>query len=180
MVGAINGRAYKVFHTLEIIPDAFPDYRIYYLHLSSHPLDFATGRTITVTDASSASCPATVTFPIAAGTHITEGCLVALSGKAGTCKDKQCAPHFHIEVQRRIPLAKLSAVALARVGTTMTCPDDSTMACIPIDPYGWTGAATDCSKIGSIASDPADPASNTALGDYYECDTGLKAVRLWR
>ena len=174
IVGARDGRAYYTFHTLELAPDGFPDYRIYYLHLSSHELDNAKTKNDTTP-----SCPSTETFPLVSGAHINAGCLIALSGQAGTCKDGNCAPHLHIEVQRRIPLANLGATR-SRVQENMTCPDDATMACIPVDPYGWTGTPTDCIRIGDFNTDPANPKSNTALGDYYECDTGIRSVRLWK
>lgn len=178
IVGALGGRAYNTFHTLAIIPDEFPGYRIYYLHLSSHPLDFGAGQTLTVSD-STPGCPTTVTFPIPAGTHVSSGCLVALTGQAGTCVKNKCAPHLHFEVQRRVLLTDLGT-ARSRLESSMLCPDDASRVCVPVDPYGWAGAPTDCATIGTLNADPASPSADFALGDYYQCDTGIKAERLWK
>jgi uncharacterized repeat protein (TIGR03803 family) len=116
VAGLQKNTAYDKFHVLELIPDSFPDYRIYYLHLETHP---ATGLSINVSDTTGGECPPIVTLPlpdVPEGYPVKAGCLIALSGQAGTGTKKDPAPHLHFEVQK--------------------C---STKGCIPTDPYGWDG-----------------------------------------
>jgi len=127
--------ASKTYHVLELAPDDAPGYKIYYLHLSTHP---ATGETVDKNDAT-LGCPAMVTLPLPEGTHVNAGCLIALSGHAGP---KGTPPHLHFEVQKVLPLDQVKN----EIRTAVQCVDSATKACVPIDPYGWDA--------GSSISDP--------------------------
>jgi hypothetical protein len=124
-----GARAYKRYHVLELIPDAAPNYRVYYLYLSTHP---ATGRTVSRQDTTD-GCPSPLTLPLAEGSHVEAGCLLALSGKAGGTGT------LHFEVREVVPLEDLPSA----VGDAVRCPDDATAACVPLDPYGWEGDGPD-------------------------------------
>jgi hypothetical protein len=68
------------FHVLEIIPDSEPEYRIYYLHLATHP-----------TSNPNRDCEAEPLFR--EGDHVNAGEIVGLVGHAGVI-----SPHLHFEV----------------------------------------------------------------------------------
>jgi hypothetical protein len=126
-----RGRAYRGHHVLEIVPDLFPGYKIYYLHLSTHP---ATGQTLEKED-TTPGCPPLVSLPLPQGTHVQAGCLVALSGPGGW----DGSPRLHVEIQRVVPIEQVSEDVRAAVA----CVDDAQKACVPVDPYGWDGHSAD-------------------------------------
>jgi hypothetical protein len=129
---------YNKYHVLEIIPDADPTYRIYYLHLSTHPS--ASGTKGTFSDPSPLQgCPAQVNLPLPEGAHVDAGCLVALSGKAGAV-----GAHLHFEV-RKVQVEASGSVAKSSPMRCLADPElnDSSHACIPVDPYGWLGSFSD-------------------------------------
>ncbi len=128
----LGNQASSLYHVLELIPDAAPNVRVYYLHLSTHP---AAGKTVTLRD-KTAGCPSTVTLPLPEGSHVEAGCLVALSGHAGP---KGTRSQLHFEVQTVVPLDELPLAAR----DAAACPDDATAGCVPIDPYGWQGDGAD-------------------------------------
>ena len=77
---------------------------------------------------------------------VAEGDLIGRTGNAGPC----LAPHLHFEVQKQTSEAQRRVLGVET---------------IPVDPYGWDGAETDCAL---------------RLGDPYPCITGgVKNVRLW-
>src|SRR5258708_225763 len=143
IVGIRNGEAaYRVFHVMEIIPDGFPDYHIYYLHLLTHPDwkdQFGNPRFVQGFDPSpEPGCESSVLLPLPEGTHVNARCLVALSGNAGP---SGTAPHLHFELQKKVPLSQLP-IALQN-DLRLRCIDDATRACLPVDPYGWDGDSED-------------------------------------
>jgi murein DD-endopeptidase MepM/ murein hydrolase activator NlpD len=131
---------FNTFHVLGIIPDDDPSYRVYYLHLSTHPSKSGTKGTFS--DPSPApGCPAQVALPLPKGTHVNAGCLIALSGKAGP---PGTPAHLHFEVHKVLDLPEGSISA----GSKMRCLadprlNDSSHACVPVDPYGWIGSPPD-------------------------------------
>ncbi len=147
-------------HILELDPDGYSDYRIYYLHLSTYP---GYGSPTTVTD-STPGCPTSVTLPLPATdpvtgkpTHVTAGCLIALSGDYAYGKPKGTAPHLHFEVQRVVPISQVTKAA----SKVFPCVDNQANACVPVDPYGWD-AGTDPKNV-----------------DPYIANVGVANVRLW-
>ncbi len=148
-----TSKAYDKFHVLELNPSASSDYKMYYLHLSSHP---STGKTVTVADPTP-GCPPTVTLPLPEGSIVKAGCLIALSGDAGV----QGSPHLHFEVQRVVPVDQVNPATRKEFNLKCIFPDgtrDKTRACVPVDPYGW---------------------DHDELVDPYELLTSVKNVRLW-
>jgi hypothetical protein len=146
------------FHAMALAPDANPDYRIYYLHLSTYP-----GSTPVSVQPAKAGCP--TTLPLAAGTHVEVGCEIALSGDAGVSGH----PHLHFEVQKRVlplPIGGANPQLIQLHCTDGTWPHAKEMMCVPVDPYGWAGPTTNCK-----ASSP--------VGDKYACLTGVTSTRLW-
>lgn len=154
-------------NALELTPRADPSYRIYYFYLSTYPglpavpfpgtpqpgcYKHPNGREFT---------PATL--PLQANTRVKGGCLIALSGYA----QEQDSPRLHVEVQRVYYIEKVAIGARAPILRCLW--NDPSHTCIPIDPYGWTGGATDCTE-----SDPSKWS-----GDIYECLTGISSVNLW-
>ena len=127
-----GNQAYSLYHVLELIPDAAPNVRVYYLHLSTHP---ATGRTVTRRDTVQ-GCPSPVTLPLPEGSHVEAGCLVALSGHAGPTGTRS---QLHFEVQAVVPLEDLPLAAR----DAAACVDDPSAGCVPVDPYGWQGDGAD-------------------------------------
>jgi murein DD-endopeptidase MepM/ murein hydrolase activator NlpD len=126
------------YHVLEIIPDVDPSYRIYYLHLYTHPS--ATDTQGTYSDPSPApGCLAQVDLPLPEGAHVNAGCLVALSGTAGAR-----GPHLHFEVRKVLTLSGggIAASSAMRCRADQSL-DDANHACIPVDPYGWIGSYPD-------------------------------------
>jgi YVTN family beta-propeller protein len=95
------------YHVMQLVPDNAQELRLYYLHLDTYKNTPPTQHTDT-----SPGCPSVVTLPLAEGTKVRAGCLIALSGAAGAPN----GPHLHFEVQRVLP-----------VGTK------------PVDHYGWYG-----------------------------------------
>lgn len=131
IVGVKQNSAYNKLHVLELIPDNFSNYKIYFLHLFTHP---STKKKVTIND-STLGCPSPVTLPLPNGTHVKKGCLIALSGDAGSQKQ----PHLHFEVQKVLPLSEVKEDARAIV----KCVDIPDKACVPVDPYGWDSSALD-------------------------------------
>ncbi len=123
--------AYKNFHVLELIPDDFPDYRIYYLHLYTHP-----AAKVSVTkNVANPGCPSEVTLPLPNGTHVSKGCLIALAGDAGSPNQ----PHLHFEVQKLVPLMEVKEITR----DYLKCVYIPDKACVPVDPYGWESTEID-------------------------------------
>jgi len=165
----VGGGAYNKYHVLELIPDGFPDYRIYYLHLSTHPSCLnapkvlkgcADNELVEATDPTPRpGCDAVVNLPLdPPGTHVKAGCLIALSGQAGS----PGSPHLHLEVHKVIPkgLVPKEVGAIAKCIVDKDIPEDKGLqgkACVSVDPYGWKGS-TD---------------------DPYEELTRVKNLRLW-
>src|SRR5205814_5044389 len=82
---SIPGANGKTFHILELDPDAAPDYKIYYLHLSNYVTSYCPKCT----------CPH-IPNVVASGMHIKAGDLIGFSGDAGVPGQ----PHLHFEVQK--------------------------------------------------------------------------------
>ena len=128
---APKGKAYKKHHVLEIIPDGFPEYKIYYLHLYTHPAaKLNVTKNVTIP-----GCPSSVTLPLQNGTHVSKGCLIALVGDAGSPKQ----PHLHFEVQKVAPPSEIKESAR----DYLKCIDIPNMDCVPVDPYGWESSSPD-------------------------------------
>jgi murein DD-endopeptidase MepM/ murein hydrolase activator NlpD len=159
------------YHTMEIVPDhAFgtpPAFLFYYLHLDT----YVGQQKMPVNDPDPLpGCAATVQLPLDEGAHVEEGCLVALSGKTAP-PIFHFLPHLHFEVDRVVPSFMVSARFGARAADA--CIDGVVgqgYDCVPVDPYGWTGTATQC-----------DAGTGLAIsGDPYFCLTGVQSQRLWR
>src|SRR5580693_2774152 len=116
------GDPFRKFHVLEIVPDDDPSYRVYYLHLSTHPSKSGTKGTFS-DPSPAAGCPAQVALPLPAGTHVNAGCLVALSGAAGA----PGGPHLHFEVHKvlDVPAGSVSAASKKRCLADPTLNDSS-------------------------------------------------------
>ncbi|MFL6388886.1 MAG: SBBP repeat-containing protein [Terriglobales bacterium] len=124
--------AFKKYHVLELVPDDPLPYKIFYLHLLTHP---QTGEVIQKNDNTGSSCPATVSLPLPEGTPVKAGCLIALSGAAGAPH----GPHLHFEIQKVLPLEDVPE----GIQKLVQCLDDIRKACVPVDPYGWSGNSDD-------------------------------------
>ena len=117
--GATNYDTYCRFHTLGEIPDSAASYRIYYLHLSTHPnglglasfppdpsctgSDNTPGQREALTAVAGCYTQAgqpfmPTTLPLPPGTHANAGCEIALSGHAGVP-----GAHLHFEIQQIVP-----------------------------------------------------------------------------
>ena len=157
------------YHVLEIVPDhagLTPPYVIYYLHLDT----YVGQNKIPVTDPDPLpGCSATVYLPLDEGTHVQAGCLVALSGRTAP-PIFHYLPHLHFEVHKVVPGFQVFSRFGAR--TADVCIDGvvgSAFDCVPVDPYGWTGAPTTCDPVTGLADS----------GDPYYCLTGVTSDRLW-
>jgi hypothetical protein len=142
MVGLCSGAGCaSQYHAMELAP-ANPSFLVYYLHLSTYP----GAGTVTATDPSPApGCPSTVVLPLAAGTPVGAGCLIAQSGN--TAPPPGVGPHLHFEVQE----------VLAPVGfpSSVSCQVNSAkMACVPVDPYGWSCGSDPYSSLLPITNPP--------------------------
>jgi hypothetical protein len=178
-----RGRAYHWDHVLELVPDLFPGYKLYYLHLSTHP---AIGQTIAKAD-TTPGCPPVVSLPLPQGTHVNAGCLIALSGLAG----REGSSRLHFEIQRVVPLEQVRE----EVRAALQCVDDAQKACVPVDPYGWDGDSSDPYELrtglGNIRLWAHRPVINsisptsvssgtfdlTIIGDGFEAGMTEKLVR---
>jgi hypothetical protein len=178
-----SGRAYNWYHVLEIVPDLFPGYKVYYLHLSTHP---ATGQSIEKED-TTPGCPTVVSLPLPAGTHVNAGCLIALSGTGGV----EGSPRLHFEIHRVVPIEDVRE----EVRAALQCPDNAQKACVPVDPYGWDGDGPDpyeaITSIGHIRLWAHRPIINsitptsvspgtidlTIIGDGFAAGTTERLVR---
>jgi hypothetical protein len=159
------------YHVLEIVPDHAPaippPYVIYYLHLDT----YVGQNKIPVTDPDPLpGCSGTVYLPLDEGTHAQAGCLVALSGKAAP-PIYHYLPHLHLEVHKVVP----GFMVFSRFGARAAdvCIDGvvgSAYDCVPVDPYGWTGAPTSCDPHTGLADS----------GDPYYCLTGVASQPLWK
>jgi sugar lactone lactonase YvrE len=115
------------YHVLELIPDAVPYLRVYYLHLSTY------GGTVNPTmpiSGADPNCttPAQTTLPLAEGTHVNAACVIAQSGNTDP---SSVGPHLHFEVQRVLPYRKVTS------DSNLNCTVGGvTMMCVPVDPYG--------------------------------------------
>ncbi|MEK7993771.1 MAG: hypothetical protein AAB403_08220 [Planctomycetota bacterium] len=154
---------YNTFHVLELVPDGLTDYRIYYLHLSTHPSCIGALRKSGCLNHSpepipnpAAGCP--TVLPVPEGDRVSAGCLIARSGRAGT-QD----PHLHFEVHKIVPLAQLPPGMRALV----QCRHDptNTKGCVPVDPYGWQ-------PLSGVGRDPYEEI--TRFGNNFVAN-----VRLW-
>jgi hypothetical protein len=170
--------AFKTFHVLELVPDGFPDYKIYYLHLSTHP----NGDHVPSAADDTPGCPSLVSLPLVDGSHVNRGCLIALSGDAGP---KGTPPHLHFEVQKVVPSLQVTRQARPRFECIES--DLADHACIPVDPYGWDCAAPSlrgpsCTKW--LASDGTYPDPYEELTRSFQVPeappVGVKNVRLWK
>ncbi len=159
------------YHVMEIVPDHAqgtpPAYLVYYLHLDT----YAGQQKMPVADPDPLpGCSASVMLPLDEGTHVQAGCLVALSGKTAP-PVFHFLPHLHFEVHQVVP----SFMVFTRFGARAAdaCIDGVVgpgYDCVPVDPYGWTGAPTRC-----------DPLTGLAIsGDPYYCLTGVASQVLWR
>ena len=158
------------YHVMELVPDhnsgAPPPFVIYYLHLDT----YVGQQKMPVDDPDPLpGCSGVVMLPLDEGTHVQAGCLVALSGKAAP-PIFHFQPHLHLEVQRVVPSFLVSARFRAR--SADVCIDgvvSSSYDCVPVDPYGWTGAPTHCDPVTGMATS----------GDPYFCLTGVAGQRMW-
>jgi hypothetical protein len=156
---------------MEIVPDhgsgGPPAYLIYYLHLDT----YVGQQKAPVNDPDPLpGCAATVMLPLDEGAHVQAGCLIALSGKTAP-PIFHFLPHLHVEVHRVVPSFMVSARFGARAADV--CIDGivgQDYDCVPVDPYGWTGAPTQCDARTGLAM----------TGDPYYCLTGVQSQRLWR
>lgn len=146
--------AFSPYHVIEIVPNDFPEYRIYYLHMKSHPAGSSETR-----DDSTPGCPSPVHLPLPPGSNVKAGCLIGVSGDAGP---KGTPPHLHFEVHRVLDSSAVpdDVRAQTRCVPDTSIPEDASLigkVCVPVDPYGWR------------SSDP----------DPYEHVTGLPSLPLW-
>jgi len=167
MVGL--GYPAAAYHVLEIVPDyagLTPPYLIYYLHLDT----YVGQNKIPVNDPDPLpGCAATVYLPLDEGTHVQAGCLVALSGRTAP-PIFHYLPHLHFEVHKVVPGFQVFNRFGAR--TADVCIDGvvgPAFDCVPVDPYGWTGAPTTCDPVTGLADS----------GDPYYCLTGVAHAGLW-
>ena len=159
------------YHVMEIVPDHAPaippPYVIYYLHLDTY---VGQEKTPATDPDPLPGCSGTVYLPLDEGTHVQAGCLAALSGKAAP-PIFHYSPHLHLEVAKVVPTGQVFNRFGARAADA--CIDGvvgSAYDCVPVDPYGWTGAATMC-----------DPQTGLAdSGDLYYCLTGVSSAGLWK
>lgn len=158
------------YHALEIVPDHAgnaPPYVIYYLHLDT----YVGQQKVPVSDPDPLpGCAATVYLPLDEGTHVQAGCLVALSGRAAP-PAFHYYPHLHLEVAKVVPAFQVFSRFGAR--TADVCVDgvvSNLFDCVPVDPYGWTGAPTTCDPVTGLATS----------GDPYYCLTGVTSEALWK
>lgn len=147
---AIGKDSYSRFHYMALIPNNFPKYRIYLAHLSTHKSclqkknteDCKSLEQITVADPSPRpGCPASVQLPLKEGSAVQEGCLIALSGKAGVA-----GPHLHFEVQKLIEKDDVSRAVFTKLARCIKQrKQDQALdgRCVPVDPYGWDGDGPD-------------------------------------
>lgn len=152
------------WHVIGLIPDAAKDHVIYYLHLATAKPS-PNNPPVPVTDPNPGSgCSGIVNLPLPdrpEGTQVKAGCLIALSGHKALGNPRNFPPHLHFEVQQVVDATVVQPGVRA---SKVECVDDtwvptsSGKACLPVDPYGWTGAAG------------ADP---------FELITGVKNKRLW-
>lgn len=87
------------------------------------------------------------------------------------CSATVYLPHLHFEVQEVVP----NGLVFSRFGARIAdvCIDGvvgSAYDCVPVDPYGWTGAQTVCDPVTGLADS----------GDPYYCLTGVPSVGLWK
>lgn len=143
------GKPYGTFHVLELVPDEFPEFRIYYLHLRTHPSCTPGCARGDVDERQPEGCKGMERLPLEEGRQVEEGCVVALTGDAGS----PGAPHLHFEVRRVVPKDEVTVGAAER----FECIHDQSKACVPVDPYGWTGSGE----------------------DPYEAVSGVTNSRLW-
>lgn len=95
-------------------------------------------------------CPAKVDTPVGEGAVVEAGCVVGRVGRGGQL-------HFEVHL-----VLSGDGPSPARA---VSCPHDGAKRCVPLDPFGWTGSATQCGFLRS--------------GDTYECTTGIAQRRLW-
>lgn len=180
---------YCVWHAMEEIPDIAPTYRIQYLHLSTHPAVAnqgycsgvpGTSGTTGVTFSPPSGCIYEINgasppyqFPLPPGTHIQiganvqGGCPIAETGWAGLAKPQDA--HLHFEIDQIVPAVYWGMSVPPGIqyfhcwnendNYAMKTPDSY---CLPMDPYGWVGAASSC---------PSNPMLWS--GDIWSCLTGL-------
>jgi N-acetylneuraminic acid mutarotase/murein DD-endopeptidase MepM/ murein hydrolase activator NlpD len=139
MVGISNKYGAAAYHVLEIDPTGYPDYRIYYLHLSTY-YDASKSPKLVTDPFPSPGCPSVVPLPLEPNTPVKAGCLIALSGDQAP-PSHPVSPHLHFEVQRVLPAEQVSNAKQARI--VAACKDKKGYVCLPVDPYGWTASNAD-------------------------------------
>jgi len=130
------------YHVMELIPSSSFSHLVYYLHLSTYP----GGGTVTANDPSPApGCPSTVALPLPKGTHVGAGCLIGQSGNSAP--PPGVGPHLHFEVQAVLPRTGFPSSLNCQV-------NGAKMACVPVDPYGWTCGLDPYSQLLPISNSP--------------------------
>ncbi|MGD0142093.1 MAG: hypothetical protein ABSC92_02940 [Rhizomicrobium sp.] len=187
---------YCRFHTLSEIPDSAAAYRIYYLHLRTHPNGLGLpgfppdppcsvnryntpGQQQSFTPALGCYTlngqPYTATtLPLPSGVHANAGCEIAISGDAGV----PGAPHLHFEIQQIVPSAAISKTVASVIKYFQCWNENNQYAsktssyCLPADPYGWAGPSGSC--------DPSQwPPNGNVVTDEWACLSGNEANRFW-
>jgi hypothetical protein len=159
------------YHVLGIKPDG-ADYVIYYLHLSTYkdtspPESIAKLLSDLGLPPQPTSCPSTL--PITNGTTVAAGCVIGRAGGWGLGGPTAFGVHLHFEVHKIIPSSQ--APVKSPYSSFPLCPTNlpgvnpaTSVACIPVDPYGWDGP---------VGQDPYTDLTKSANGP------GIRNVRLW-
>jgi hypothetical protein len=201
MLSANHYHAYCFFHALAQVPDNSTTYRIYYLHLLTHPAGIdpysppctgngdTNGEVVTIQNGwIDPSCVyrdqggakfSPSSLPLPGGTHVEvpQGklCVIAESGSAGVP-----GPHLHFEIQQIVPSAFYSADQQKKLSYFKCFNEDSydvnnrdgKHLCLPTDSYGWTPLET-----ADTNCPVGDPLHWT--GDIWQCLTGIPSRRFW-
>jgi murein DD-endopeptidase MepM/ murein hydrolase activator NlpD len=195
--GKTNYDTYCRFHTLAEIPDSAAAYRIYYLHLRTHPNGLglqgfppdpsckinkynSPGQQVPITPVTDCYTlngqtfmPATL--PLPPNVHANAGCQIAVSGDAGV----PGAPHLHFEIQQIVPSAAISPTTAAVIKNFLCWNENNqykgytSSYCLPQDPYGWTYPTTACGDVSQW------PPNGTYITDDWACLSSVPSQRFW-
>jgi hypothetical protein len=179
------------------IPDYASAYRVYYLHLKTHPNGLGLagfvpdppclknkfntpGQLIPISPVSgcytlNAQPFIPTALPLPPGVHANAGCQIAVSGDAGVSG----SPHLHFEIQQIVPAEALSA-STKKVLSYFPCWNENnnyqsktkSLYCLSTDPYGWT-ASTPCGDVSQW------PPNGNLITDEWACLKGIPSRRYW-
>jgi len=157
------------FHVLGIKPTTpkIGDYVVYYLHLDTYKDSAPEGIPFP-----NPWCSNILTnLPIPSNSQVPAGCVIGRAGGWGV-KDNVASPsaflvHLHFEVHRIVSADQIPSTSVYP-SSRFLCPPEvdpsGTLACIPVDPYGWDGPPN---------ADPYTALTRDKNGN------GLQNVRLW-